>query len=566
MTLAKQCAKLLWIQIKMKLGLSAIKYYRTHDKKKFRMNILIIFSLVYLVGMTLFMYGMLYRAVVQSALALGLGSLILSSTVLLAMIMVLIFGAFQINAVVFNSSDIEWYACLPLKPAAVFASKLGMVYLFELLVTMLLLIPAYLLYAIETGAGAVFWIIAIVTLPLVPVIPLALSSIAALPLAKLSSKFRRRELMTVIFTVIVTVLFSAAYIGMSSFSGGIFTGDSSVMSGFLDNAEPVLRLATSVFPPATWLSLALTMSGNMFLSLLLFLVTCVLSGAITLYLANKLYYAGALSALETPAPAAKKSKFRSSSVKTSGAVTAIAVTDFKLVIRSPIYLFNSLSSLYFAIMILIIPLMMRSQWDELRALLVETIEGVSPSLALVITVLILVVSGLINPVASTTLSRAGRSFWVYKTIPVPPRTQITAKLLSSTMFSLLSAVLVAASLCYLLPEFIPLAVASIVPAAFAAISTSAFAMIPDIISPKLKWDSEAEAMKQNMSTLWGMLLAMCPALIVLAALPLGVFMPGLNAAVMMAVLLVITAGTAFGSVALVRWMADSRYNTLAEKL
>ena len=566
MTLNAQIFKLFWLQVKMQLGLSAMKYYRVHDKKKYRMNIFVIIAAAYGIGSMLFVYGMVYGAVVKSALTLGLGSLILAATVLAAMVIVLIFGAFQINALVFNARDIEWYACLPLKPQAVFASKFGIVYAIEFIITTFVLIPAYLLYAIESGAGILFWIIAAVTLPLVPVIPLSLSAILALPLSKLSSKFRRRELVTVIFTLALAAAAVAFSIAMTGSMGLVIEGGEAALDDFFAGAEPMLKISAAVFPPAMWLSSGLTMSGGAVSSLLLFISVSILALLLAVRLSGKFYYAGTLSMLETPAARQKNAGFRSSAVKSSSPVFTLAAMDIKLILRSPVYAMNSLSGLIFAVMIFVMPLIIRSEWEELMVMLDEGIDAASPALMIVIAVLILALAGMINPAASTSLSRAGRAFWIYRVIPMTPRSLITAKLLGAAAISLFSSVMVAVSVCVIIPALIPFALMAFIPAALTGVATTAFSMIPDIINPKLRWDNENEAMKQNMNTIWGMLLAMLPPVAAALILPVVILIPAMSATAALVILLVITAGMAFGGLCLTRWMADSRFAELGEKL
>lgn len=566
MTLARQCIMLFWLQVKMRLGLSAMKFYFKRDKKKFNMNIFILVAVLYSYGMMLFMYGSIYRALVQSALELGLGSLMIAATILLAMIMSLFFGTFQLNAAVFNAKDIEWYAPLPLKPEAVFFAKFGYVYLIELATSFLILAPSYVLYAAEVGAGIGFWLLAVLTLPLVPIIPLALSALLSLPLSKFSAKFRNRELIMTVLTGVFVIAIALGSMLLSGTMGRVMTGDISMLENVFINAEPVLRTVTSIFPPAMWLALGLTFAQDALSSILLFLAVSVAIMTAMIYLAGKFYYAGVLAILETPPAKRKNNKVKSTAAQATSPVIALAVSDLKVLLRTPVYLINSLSGMFFGAMVFIMPLALGSEWDAFKKIIIDALNNASPAFVLAVMTLILSAAGMVNPAASTAFSRDGRSIWLMQTIPVTPKMQVLAKIVSSTTITAISAVIIAVCVCSIFPQLIPFAVMGLVPALFTVVAASAMSMLPDIISPKLKWDNEAEAMKQNFNSLWGMLTMLPVALIMAGILGVIAITDTQSATVALIVLLLVSAGLAFGAIYIANKIAEPRFRARGERL
>lgn len=566
MTLVKQCVMLFWLQVKMRLGLSAMKYYYKRDKKKFNMNIFVLVAVLFSYATMILTYGSIYRALVQSALDLGLGNLMLAATILIAMLISLIFGTFQLNAAVFNAKDVEWYAPMPIKPAAVFFAKFGYVYLLELATSLLILIPAYVLYAVELGVGVGFWILAIISLPFVPVIPLAISALLSLPLSKFSSKFRNRELVMTVLMVVFVVVIMLGGTMMSGTMGRVMSGDTAMLENIFANAEPVLRLVTSIFPPAMWLALGLTSAQNALISLLLFFAVSIAIMTATVYLAGKFYYAGVLAILETPPAKRKSGKTKSTAAQASSPVIALALADLKVLLRTPVYALNSLSGIFFGAMVFVMPLALGDEWKAFRVILSNSIEKSSPALILAIMTLILSVSGLLNPAASTAFSRDGRSIWLMQTIPVTPKVQVMAKIISATAITSISAVIIAACVCGMFPQLIPFAVMAVVPAILIVIASSAMSMLPDIISPKLRWDNEAEAMKQNFNSLLGMLTVLPVVLIVGGVLAVIAISGTQSAITALIVLLVITAGLAYGGLYIANKVAQPRFRERGERL
>jgi ABC-2 type transport system permease protein len=543
-----------------------MKYYRKHDKKKFNMNIFIAVSVIWAIGITLYMYGTMYRAVVVEAINLGLGSLMLAATILIAMALALFFGTFQLNAAVFNARDVEWYAPMPLRQEAIFFSKFGIVYLIELAIAAFIMVPAYIFYSVEIGAGAGFWVLAVLTLPFVPIIPLAISALLALPLSKLAAKFRNRELITTVLMVVFVLALTVGSMMISVSIGRVAEGDLSIIENMFTDSEPVLRLMTSIFPPAMWLALGLTFANDAAVSLLLFLGVSVAVMTLTVYLAGKFYYSGVLAILETPPAKKKKSvKVLKTDKKAESPVLALTKSDFKQILRTPIYALNSFSGIFIGLIIFVMPLVMGSEWDTFKPMIVSAIINLDPALLLAITTLIGAAAGLINPAASTAFSRDGRAVWLMQTIPVPPKEQVTAKVLSSTAIAAISTAVIYTCLCVMFVELIPFAVMGLIPAIFISVSTSAMSMIPDILNPKLKWDNEAEAMKQNMNSLWGILTSLPAILIMLGILAVIAFTaPNLTFALIF--LMLVTAGLAYGGVVIANKIAETRFKVKGERL
>ncbi|MCL2081377.1 MAG: hypothetical protein FWH16_04685 [Oscillospiraceae bacterium] len=565
MTLVKQCLLLFWLQVKMRLGLSAMRYYRKHDKKKFNMTIFIIIAAVYGVCATLFMYGLVYRAIITSAVDLGLGSLVIAATVLLAMIMSLFFGTFQLNAAVFNAKDVEWYAPMPLKPEAVFFSKFGVVYLVELAISAFIMLPAYVLYSVEAGAGVGFWAVAVLTLPFVPVIPLALSALLALPLSKLASRFRNRELIMTVFTVALVLAATAGGMIFSTAAGRAAEGDTAMLANMFNDAEPILRMMTSVFPPAMWLSLGLTFADNAAVSLLLFFAVSLASLALAVYLAGKFYYAGVLAILETPPKKRKAGRARRNDIRAASPVFALARADFMQILRTPIYALNSFSGIFFGLIVFIMPITLGAEWVLFKAQINSAIAEANPSFLLALMTLVGAASGLINPAASTAFSRDGRSMWLFQSMPAAPKVQVTAKVVSAAVIASVGAAVILACVCVMLPQLIPYAVMGFVPAVLTVASAASMSMIPDIISPKLKWDNEAEAIKQNMNAMWGMFTSLPSVLVMLGVLGVIAF-TGANVIAALILLLAISAGAAYGGLYIANRVAEPRFRARGEKL
>ena len=575
MSYLSQCFRLFSLHIRMQLGISALGYYRRHDRKKFRQIIGIMAAVLYGFGTVVVVYGITFGALLGGAKDLNMGVPILAAAFFIAMATTMIFGMFQLSATVFNAKDIEWYAALPVKPGAVFFAKLGMAYLVESAACFMILIPTYIIYSGTPGAGgAWFWTAAVIAMPLTPLLPMAVAAIAALPVSRLTAMVPKRGYVTAAVTFVLVLAFTAAAMLLPRELVRVFEEGSGSFEGFLADNEAFLRGVGKVFPPAAWLAKALTspMPQGLFY-LLLFAAVSAAAVLLAVLLAGRLYYKSAMAMIESSATGSQPRK-RLGAPGTGFKIgarrrkpwAALTVLEIKQLFRSPLYTMNSLSGMFFGLMILIMPLVLGDEFQEFRefAKLGASPDVPNRGLVIIIASIVLSVAGVLNVAASTSVSREGMSFWMGLTVPVRPRSHIMGKYLCSLLVALITVVVMLVCLIIVLPALTPILLYALPPAVCATAATTGMSMLPDMLRPKLKWDSEAEAMKQNLNSLLGMLTS-SPAIILMGLIAVwaGFFSP--SAPTVIIVSTVICGGMAAGAVALVRHVAEATYRKMGER-
>ena len=194
--------------------------------------------------------------------------------------------------------------------------------------------------------------------------------------------------------------------------------------------------------------------------------------------------------------------------KVSNPTLAIMKREWKLLIRTPIYALNGLTGSIMGPIIILITFMARG--NDKDATQIFSMIGkpeAAPYILLGGLGLMLFTAGM-NLVASTSLSREGKTFWITKMIPVSAQQQVTAKLILSYLISALG-VLVTGIVMYVFLGQSPVAIVGIsLVGLLGAIPMTALSLLLDIFHPKLVWNSEQEAMKQNMNGVLGILLSL----------------------------------------------------------
>ena len=92
-----------------------------------------------------------------------------------------------------------------------------------------------------------------------------------------------------------------------------------------------------------------------------------------------------------------------------------------------------------------------------------------------------------------------------KIIPMSIMTQLHAKVATGIFYSIFGIIVVLAMLSYFVMLPIPLFLTSIVLALIAVVFINYFSILIDVLRPKLVWESEQAAVKQNMNFLFTMI-------------------------------------------------------------
>ena len=126
----------------------------------------------------------------------------------------------MVLSVFYMSNDLEQLLYLPLRPWQIVGAKFTVSLLYTCVSSLYLLAPFLLGYGIRAGAGILFWIFAVLSIFLVPVLSLVYSSIISLVLMRVFKKAKNKDFLSVLSVAVTLIL--AVGISMMSSSMGIW--------------------------------------------------------------------------------------------------------------------------------------------------------------------------------------------------------------------------------------------------------------------------------------------------------------------------------------------------------
>ena len=474
--------------------------------------LLFVFLVVYLtatmVGSALALYDLLSAANLQEMM-LGL-------YVSLGTILVFFSGLIYVISIFYYSSDIEKLLPLPLKADEIIGAKLLVTAVYEYLFFLVLVMPPLVVYAVRDGSPFAFYVALIVVVAVLPIIPLCLASILVMLIMRFTPFARNKDRFNLFSSVLIIVL-ALSFTFFSQSAARISEGD--LIDIIQSGSGSIASLTTILFPGTSFASKALTLAVPNVTAMLgqlgLLLVVAAGSLVITMILARKLYFKGVigLNASSTGRRRLATADLDRRSFRQS-AFWSYVLKDVRILVRTPIFFMNNVVMNFLWPAFFIIPVLGGSGGEGLdegiQMLRTQVFTGERASAGLVLAIIFamfLFVSG-VNGITESALSREGKIFYFMKIVPMSWFRQLMAKVTVGILFSLAGAVIPLILLVVFIqpPLWFVLAILAILPGAVLLPNLSG--IIFEMFWPKLNWDNEQKAVKQNLNVLYGILLAM----------------------------------------------------------
>lgn len=417
-----------------------------------------------------------------------------------------LFSIFLIPSIFYFSKDSETLLALPLPPQTILSAKFSVCLVYEYAFTLIVCVPLYIAYANNAAIGIPYILLALVIFITLPIYPLVLSSIITMLLMRFVPFFKNRDRFNMIAGILSIILAFGFSFAMNS--GTIAEDPNALISMLTQGNNSMISLFSKIFPAIPFAAEALISSDALQLVYYI-LITCA-ALAVLVILGKWLYFKGAIGFSETKSSRKELSAKDFARVSRHSKVRTYLIKELRLLIRTPVYAINCIG------MCVLMPIMLLVIFITADAdVLLQQLPDITPYLdgMLPYAVLAGMASGFLfsnlNMISSTAISREGTNISFMKYIPMSLKQQLQAKVLSGILMSVISMLLTMVCVYFLLPIF-PLtwyfaaAAASLITIVLGNYASLAL----DILHPKLVWEQEAAAVKQNMSGIVSMLAGM----------------------------------------------------------
>lgn len=411
----------------------------------------------------------------------GLGSV--TPIYLGLMSMVLTFALTYLKSgALFNIKTYEKLAVLPVSNAVVVASRFLSLYLANFLFAFVITASGGITYGVLSNQGVWFYLSMVLSSVFLPLIPMTFALTLGTVLYSILSRFKGNNFFKTLFTfifVLVCLVFPYLFQDQSDLE-------------FINGIATAIQNISSFVLPLTWLEKGVYLSGIGYY--FLFVAVSAVAFGTFAFVVGKFYKSICSGLSATNA----KGEYAVGEMKSQSALFALYKKELKGYFSSSLYFMNTAIGYFLGVVMAFVIC-----FTDPTPIFVEI--GMDAQTFMKIIPFIFALTLCITPSTSCAISMEGKGWELTKSLPVPTKTLVTAKVLASLTVSIPCAVIGEIVLFIGLKPTGATALAVL----FAPIVETVFMAIAGLFInvklPMLNWDNEAQPIKQSSATLVSML-------------------------------------------------------------
>lgn len=474
-----------------RLVLNQIKYDKTQRIMYIVILIVLLFSLPsygYFIKMFSDMFDIL-NSLNQAPLFIFFG-------IMASVFIILIFGLYQIIAYFFFSNEVKILMTYPIKTNHILLSKFFVIYMIQLVISVLIVLPFFIIFGIKMGIGIINWVYLILSFLLLPIIPLVVIGIITILIMRLTKAFKNKDAIRMVSLFLILVLALGFQVVINRFMFSVPEGEEQqYIQSLLDNNMFLINKVSDYYPIVIFVIDAITES---FFQATLGVILLAVTSAFAIYLFTiVLKHFFLKTYLVEQESTTSKSKRVKRNNRVSSVALSIAKIDFITLLKVPIYAFNCLLTVFlFPILILIFPLIQGASGINISEVYNQYGDQIWLLIALGVTAF-----SCLNQIAPTSFSREGKTNWIMRTLPISAKDHLLGRFLTAYIAQIIFSILMFAILIFTLQQGYVYALLAFIFSNIAAIPLLFLGIYIDLKRPMLKWDNPQVAVKQNLNVL-----------------------------------------------------------------
>lgn len=453
-------------------------YKNTKDKKKRRK----------IVGNTIgaiLVYVMIMIYSMMMCLGYGFEGMIEAAPVMCALIvstLSFVFTFFKTNGYLFNFKEYDMLMSLPFESSSVAGCKFMYMYIKSLPWYLSISLAMMAGYGIFAGLSLLVLLMWIILSFILPVIPMLLASFLGFLIARISTGFRKTNIIQTILTFIFVIFcFSLRYI-----IEAVFRDDQAQAT--LEKTSEITAKAGRIYLPAGWFSDAIT-KGSVLPALLLISLS-VLLFAVLFYVVGR-SYRNINSALKNHAAARK---YKMAGQKKRSVVNTLAYKEFKRILGSTTCTVNGLMGELLALLFSVVTLVVG--FDKIVAIITQNAPFDPAILRPAIPFIVYFLIGMMSTTAFTP-SLEGKNYWIVQSLPITKKSLYQGKMLFNMYVSV--PFMAISTLCLCISAGVPVVetILYLVLGFVLCCFSTAYGCVCGIKHMRLDWENEVEVVKQG---------------------------------------------------------------------
>ena len=403
-----------------------------------------------------------------------------------------VFGFNVILNEFYFTGDVESLLPLPIKPFQIIAAKFSAAFIAETLMQLIIVVFSVIGYYLGSGIEFYYFLLGILGMITLSLIPMIYCGIISILLMSFTKFIKNKETVKKIGVGLVVVLLLGAIYALGGLTD--FNVDTYIKK-FVNGDKSLLYTMRWIFPHIHLF--IYTISSGSISSLLLYILVNILYVLVFLGLAQALYFKG-LVGLNTGDTASKKGN-SIEDTKIESPMKAYFKKEIFILFRTTAYFLNCILINFIWPLLVYVIYKIRFydvSLDELRNLASNCDNG----LLLIILLFVVSVSILlpaVNSIAASSFSREGKNFDFMKSIPFDYDEQVFVKSLVSISIAFLGVNIFTVIFYIMIGLPLTVILIYVLISLLCIFFISELGVLIDSINPKLVWDDELNALREN---------------------------------------------------------------------
>ncbi len=407
--------------------------------------------------------------------------------------------------ILYFSKDLEFLLPLPMTPRKIVFSKLNCLIISQYMAAALLVLPGIIVYGYLLNLNIIYYIIALLSLLVFPIIPVAIVSLFISVIMKFTKLIKNKDVVQY-FTIILTLFL---IIVVQSFSGTSGNPTQEELAINLLQSNNTIEKYFSIFINVHLVTEAIQNYNNIngfinlvVLALISTFVYCIATGLI-----SKMYVNTVISLKTVKTKTTKKLNILKTFNSDNTFITYVK-KEFKLLNRNPIFFMQCvLPILIFPIIIGVSAIFgLKDSGVDFSILQKDLSIIVNSNFGIMGFLITIIFMYIFNYTSVTAISRDGQNTTFMKYIPIDLDKQFFYKAMPGIILNLIPTIYISIFILFFVPIIsVKTFLCVFVVALLINILNNMLSIIVDLKNPKLKWISEYTVVKQNFNMIFSML-------------------------------------------------------------
>ena len=392
------------------------------------------------------------------------------------------------------TGDIENLLPLPLKPREIVGAKIASIFCAESLVQLLVIFFSVIGFFFALGLSFknfLLGILGMITLPMIPIIYCSIISLLIMSFTRFIKNKETIRKVGLVFVLAVLMLFVYFLGALQNFDLELY------IEGFVNGDQTFLHVMRGILPHIN-LFIDILVTGSI-RSLLLYILVNIGFIVVLLGLADVCYFKGVVGLSSKDTASKKSSSNILNNIKVENPTNSYFKKEIFTLFRTSSYVLNCiLINFIWPIFVYVI---CKLKFPDLTlSKLKNLVTSTDNNTLIIIFMFVIGVSILLpalNSIASSSFSREGKNFYFMKYIPMDYSSQVYVKLLVSFIIAFIGVNVFSLIFYLVIGLKVSTAFIFLIISFLAILFICSLGIIIDSINPKLVWDDELNALREN---------------------------------------------------------------------